>query len=112
MDLPGIRFQAVSFTPHAPGDGKYGDTPLRGIRFVVADRAVYDPVHAALAALIAIRDTHSSFAFRPAGFDRLAGTDRLRLAIESGARAGPIVSGWSEALASFERLRAPYLLYR
>ncbi|HZI74015.1 MAG TPA: DUF1343 domain-containing protein, partial [Gemmatimonadales bacterium] len=33
--LPGVRFSGVQFVPHQPGDGKYADTALVGIRLVV-----------------------------------------------------------------------------
>jgi uncharacterized protein YbbC (DUF1343 family) len=111
LDLPGIRFEATVFTPESPGDGKHDGVVSNGVRFIVTERATYDPVHAAVAALIAIRDLHAAFQFNAAGFDRLAGTDRLRLDIESGASAGSIVAGWSDALQSFATLRQPYLLY-
>jgi uncharacterized protein YbbC (DUF1343 family) len=111
LDLPGIRFEATVFTPESPGDGKHDGVVSNGVRFIVTDRATYDPVHAAVAALIAIRDLHAAFQFNGAGFDRLAGTDRLRLDIESGASANSIVAGWSDALQSFATLRRPYLLY-
>ena len=36
--LPGVRFEGVAFTPHAPGDGKYGDTSVVGIRLRMTNR--------------------------------------------------------------------------
>jgi uncharacterized protein YbbC (DUF1343 family) len=45
-------------------------------------------------------------------FDRLAGTDALRLGIERGLDVPALVAGWDEARSAFEALREPYLLYR
>jgi uncharacterized protein YbbC (DUF1343 family) len=112
MAMPGVRFEAVEFTAISPGDGKHAGVVSHGIRFIATDRTVYDPVHAAMAALTTIRDTHDEFAFIPAGFDRLAGTDRLRLDIEAGASAEEIIAGWESALELFALLREPYLIYR
>ena len=42
-ELPGVRVRAVTFTPSRPGDGKYVDTLVAGIRLEVADRPIYDP---------------------------------------------------------------------
>lgn len=109
--MPGVRFEAVRFTPVRPGDGKYADTELAGVRFIVTDRDVYDPTHAAIEVLIAIRDAQPEFEFRDAGFDRLAGTDRLRLDILAGLTADRIAEGWRDGLRAFDSLRAPYLLY-
>jgi uncharacterized protein YbbC (DUF1343 family) len=44
-------------------------------------------------------------------FDRLAGTDLLRLAIDAGAGADEIRSGWFEELDAFRRVREQYLIY-
>jgi uncharacterized protein YbbC (DUF1343 family) len=45
-------------------------------------------------------------------FDRLAGTDALRLGIEAGSDVDELTAGWAEQLAAFEALREPYLIYR
>jgi uncharacterized protein YbbC (DUF1343 family) len=44
-------------------------------------------------------------------FDRLAGTDELRLGIQAGLGVDALTAGWDEALAAFEARRAPHLLY-
>src|SRR6185312_1121365 len=83
--LPGVRARGVSFTPNAPGDGKYADTLLAGIRLEVTDRAAYDPTVTAVYLLTAIRRRHpAELGWIPKHFDRLAGTTRLREAIEAG----------------------------
>ncbi|CAI85610.1 exo-beta-N-acetylmuramidase NamZ family protein [Pseudoalteromonas translucida] len=43
--------------------------------------------------------------------DKLAGTDKLRLAIEAGQSAQQIKQTWQAALMQFKQQRAPYLLY-
>src|SRR6185369_10508045 len=77
--LPGVEVAGVSFTPSRPGDGKYADTLLAGIRLRVTDRLAYDPTVTAVHLLTAVRRRHGAeFAWIPAHFDRLAGTTRLR----------------------------------
>ena len=44
-------------------------------------------------------------------FDRLAGTDRIRLALEDGVAVADLLASWREPLAQFEALRREYLLY-
>ncbi|HEX2187253.1 MAG TPA: DUF1343 domain-containing protein, partial [Longimicrobiaceae bacterium] len=56
--LPGVRFEAVSFTPERPGDGKFAGVPLRGVRLVATDRDAYRPVSAALVLLDAVYRRH------------------------------------------------------
>ena len=103
---PGVRFEPVAFTPRSPGDGKFGGIEVPGIRFVVTDRETYDPVRAAVAALLEIRRAHpDSLEWRVSHFDRLAGTDRLRTLILE------VVAPWDAQRARFRALAAPHLLY-
>jgi len=110
--MPGVRFEPVTFTPRAPGDGKFGDQEVHGVRLVYEDPA-YDPTYAALALLLeARRQSAARWEWRPSHFDRLAGTDRLREGIEAGLGIEALRVGWDEALEAFRRMREPYLLYR
>ena len=53
-----------------------------------------------------------AWAWRAAAFDRLAGTDRLRVALDSGVPLDQIVEGWAAARQDFRLDRVQYLLYR
>lgn len=44
-------------------------------------------------------------------FDKLAGTDQLRMAIEKGRSAEEIRSDWQAGLLAFEKIRRKYLIY-
>ena len=111
--LPGVRFEPATFTPRSPGDAKWADTEVHGVRFLVTDRSAYDPVHSAVAALIeARRMSGDRWQWNVQHFDRLAGTDRLRSMIDEGRSAAEIVASWEAERDAFERLRAPHLIYR
>lgn len=111
-DLPGVRIDAVEFTPDDPSDGKFDGQPVRGVRLRVTDRSVYDPVRTAVAALLEARAlSGEAWRWNVRHFDRLAGSDRLRSRIESGVTLAEIVGAWGPGLAQFARLRAPYLIY-
>jgi uncharacterized protein YbbC (DUF1343 family) len=110
--LEGVRIEATTFTPSNPGDGRYGDVPVRGIRYVVTDRERYDPVRAGIATLVEIRALHpDSLSFRESHFDRLAGSDRVRAMILDGASVAAIMEQWPAQLAAFGQARARHLLY-
>lgn len=110
--LDGVEVSATAFTPRDPTDAKYGGVEVRGLRLRVTDRSRYDPTHAAVALLAAIRATHpDSFRFREGRFDRLAGDERLRGALESGAPPSRIWREWDARVAWFKERRAKYLLY-
>ena len=111
--LPGVQFLGVLFTPVRPGDGKYAEVPLRGIRLVLTDPAVYDPTLTAVVLLSTINRIHpDSLRFRPAGFDRLAGGKALREAVVAGRDPFAIALEWTEPLEAWRRHREGVLLYR
>ena len=113
LKLPGVRFEAVQFTPQGAGDGKYNATQVRGIRFITTDRKSYDPTVTAIHSLAEIRRVHAdSLRFNVAHFDRLAGSKVVREQLLAGASAATITRDWNAAAAAFRRERAPYLLYK
>lgn len=113
--LEGIAFEPVEFMPTR---SKYAGTLCSGVRLVITDRKAFKPVFTAVAIIAAALDQKpDSFEFIPSEtggichFDLLAGTDRLRRALESGADAGEIVSEWDYYIEEFRRRAYPYLLY-
>jgi uncharacterized protein YbbC (DUF1343 family) len=111
--LPGVQFVPATFTPVSPGDAKWPGTEVHGVRFVVTDRGPYDPVRAAVAALVETRRMSGDrWQWRASHFDALSGTDQLRLAIDAGRTLDEITGGWAAPLAEFERMREKYLIYR
>jgi len=112
LELPGVSVTAVSFTPTDPDDGKYDGVPLRGVRLEVTDRRTYDPTRTAVALLAEIRNSApEGWRWREEAFDRLAGTDALRQAIDAGEPLGRIFATWESELSSFRERRQAYLLY-
>ena len=120
MGLPGVRFEAVTFTPVASA-AKYGGQRLGGVRLHVTDRATYRPIPTVLRLIAEIRRAHPR-EFRWVGgptaqspnaaywLDRLAGGDDLRRAIE-GDRLDALLAAWEREARAFEARRQPHLLY-
>ena len=109
--LPGVRFEEARFTPRGAGDGKFDGEEVIGVRLVSLG-ADYDPTWAALAILRVAHDMSGDrWEWRVGHFDRLAGTDQLRLGIQEGRSVEDLRRGWDEALASFLDLRTQYLIY-
>ncbi len=110
--IAGVRFEAATFTPTRPSDGKFDGIEVRGVRLVAASTD-YDAPRAAVAMLVeAHRASGDAWSWNVAHIDRLAGTAALRLGIDAGQDVGALTAGWSDAIRDFERLRAPYLIYR
>jgi uncharacterized protein YbbC (DUF1343 family) len=107
-----VRFEAVSFTPHDPGDAKYPDTEVYGVQLVPSS-STYDAPRVAVAMLVeTYKMSGGTWSWRVSHFDRLAGTDALRLGIEEGRGVDDLTSGWDDAVEAFRAQRAPYLIYR
>jgi len=110
--LPGVGFAGTSFTPRSPGDGKYGDTLVAGIRLHVTDRDAYDPTRTAVQLLAAVRAVQADrFQWIAKQFDRLAGGPRLREQLEAGTDPAAIAAGWDSELRAFRQRRRPFLIY-
>jgi uncharacterized protein YbbC (DUF1343 family) len=108
----GVHFEAISFTPVQPDDGKYAGEAVYAVRFSATDRSRYDPIDVALAALIETARLHpDQLAWNVSHFDALAGSLELREQILAGASLAAVTQGWATALAAYNRQRSPYLLY-
>jgi uncharacterized protein YbbC (DUF1343 family) len=111
-NLPGVGFAGVRFRPKRPGDEKYADTRVAGIRLRVTDRNTYDPTATAITLMAVIRRVHpGQFRWTPAQFDRLAGTSGVRLDLSSGAGPAAVMAAWPAELQAFTVRRQPALLY-
>ena len=110
-NLPGVAFEAVSFTPRRPGDGKFADTLVAGIRLKVLDRDRYDPTVTALYLLQAVARTGAPmFPGDRRHFQRLLAERVGDSLFTSGAWPG-LAGHWAEARAAFLSRRQPFLLY-
>jgi uncharacterized protein YbbC (DUF1343 family) len=96
-EVDGVKLLTVrNLTPRLPGDSKYADTALTGLRLQVVDPARYDPTDVAVRLLAAVRARHpAEFHWIPAHFDRLAGTDALRSGLEAGQSVTSYRAAWA-----------------
>lgn len=110
--LPGVTFSGVRFRPKKPGDAKYPDTRLFGIRLTMTDRDTYDPTATAVTIMAVIRAVHpTQLQWTPSQFDRLAGNSILRTGLASGAAPAAVMTDWAAELQAFVVRRQPALLY-
>jgi uncharacterized protein YbbC (DUF1343 family) len=107
--LPGIRFEAVSVTVER-GAAKFPGETIAAIRFVITDRDAYRPVRTSLLLIDAIRRNHPKDFAWGTSIDRLTGSDKVRLAIDSGTLSG-LLEQWDREAAAFRERRKPFLLY-
>jgi uncharacterized protein YbbC (DUF1343 family) len=117
--LPGVRFEPVSFAPRSiPGMSSsppYQGKEIAGIRIIVTDRHLFQSVETAVHILSTLYNSLDNKErerfFSRSGFDHLAGTSSLRLAVERGLPPEGIIAGWNDELDKFSEIRGKYLLY-
>ena len=112
LDLPGVRFAPLSFTP---ATSKHQGQRCGGLRFEVVDEVRYDPLLTGLSLIDAVRKLHpGQFAFlggeRPF-FDALIGNGWVRAMVLAGEAPGAIIRRWQDDLAAARAERARFLIY-
>jgi uncharacterized protein YbbC (DUF1343 family) len=116
--FPGVYFRACGFQPTFQ---KHGGVTCGGVQIHVTDRNAFEPAIVGVAAVKAAHDLYTEqfrwkeppyeYVYDKNPFDVIAGTDKLREAIERGDSIDTITGAWSADLEKFEREREPYLLY-
>ena len=78
----------------------------------IVDRLQVRPMELGVAMLATARSVAAGrVQFTNESFDRLAGTDQVRKALDAGASAADIANSWQADLQHFVSLRERYLLY-
>ncbi len=109
LGLPGVVFREASFTPMF---STFKGERCGGCQLHVLDRNAFHPVETSLHIVKAVRDLYpDGFQFHSDYFDKVMGTSKVRLDLESGRPVQDIVTGWQGELRRFAEARRPYLLY-
>lgn len=114
LRLPGAAFFLHPFVPTAD---PYAGRLIDGVRIVVRDPARFRPVLISAAILHVLQRLYgprrlwAAPGARPGFFDKLYGTDAVRLALRDGATPADLARAWEQPLRRFRRSRAHHLLY-
>ena len=107
LNLPGVSFDAVTFTPDA---SKFSGQECSGIRFTITDRKVFEPLTTGIAIAAQLRldypDTWDVDAYL-----RLLGSAAALEALKSGQMPDEIIDVYTPGLEAFLDRRAEFLLY-
>jgi len=110
LHLPGVHFDTATRTIE-PGY-KFGGQTIPMIRVSVTDRDRVRAVEVGVRMLRAIYAHHPrDFQWRTSHIDRLAGTDKLRAAVEDN-HVDALLREWDADAARFATQVKPYLIYR
>jgi uncharacterized protein YbbC (DUF1343 family) len=107
--IPGVVFDSSLVTVEA--GQKWGGQRIPMIAIAVAERDVVRPYQVGLELLRAVYKRHTAdFQWR-ASIDRLAGSDRLRAAVEREGGIEALIPVLEAESRAFDEKRRPYLLY-
>jgi uncharacterized protein YbbC (DUF1343 family) len=107
--LPGIRFEAIT-VPVERSAAKFPGQTIPAVRLVATDREAYRPVRTALLLIDEIRRQHPNDFQWGKSIDRLTGSDKARLAIDTGTLP-KLLEEWDSEAESFRKRRGAFLLY-
>jgi uncharacterized protein YbbC (DUF1343 family) len=118
LGFGGVTFRGCGFQPTFQ---KHGGVTCGGVQIHVTDRREFEPVIVGVAVVKVAHDQYTEhfrwkeppyeYVYDKNPFDVIAGTDRLRKAIERGDSLERIEESWAAGLEEFRRVRERYLLY-
>lgn len=119
LQLPGLSFSPVSFTPESiPGmsrEPKLEGKTLKGVKLQITNAYELQPVAAGIHMLeafyTALPDELKDDFFIRRGMQVRAGNDKMQKMIEDGSGVRAIIDAWQDDVDYFARQRKPYLLY-
>ena len=119
-NLPGVKFEAVAFTPLFDGAKAfapaYADEAVSGVRIDVVHVRGFQPLETGIHVLHAVREHaraqgQGEMIGRPEWLAKLSGTDDLLRMLKDGKEPQAIIAAWRDNAAAFMKRRKPYLLY-
>ncbi len=118
LNLPGVSFRGCVFRPTFQ---KYAGVSCGGVQIHVLNRNRFEPVTVGVAMVKVAYDMYTEsfrwkeppyeYVYDRHPFDVIAGTTKLREAIEQGSTIEAIVDSWQDSLKQFMEVRKRYLLY-
>jgi uncharacterized protein YbbC (DUF1343 family) len=117
-ELPGVYFRSCIFRPTFQ---KHAGVSCGGVQVHVLDREKFEPVITGITMVKIAHDLYTDefrwkeppyeYVYDRNPFDVVAGTSRIRTAIESGSSIEALEESWKKDLENFGRVREDYLLY-
>ena len=118
LGLAGVTLRSCVFRPTFQ---KHAGVGCGGVQIHVLDRDLFEPVITGIAMVKTAYDMYRDnfrwkeppyeYVYDRNPFDVIAGTTKVREAIEQGVGLQAIEESWQDELAEFARIRAKYLLY-
>jgi uncharacterized protein YbbC (DUF1343 family) len=107
LDLPGVEFSSVDFTPDA---SKFEAESCRGVAIGITDRARFDPLRTGLEIALQLHRSYPQ-QWEIDSYIKLLGNAAVLQAVRDGRSHADILDLYSPALEEFKRRRLAYLIY-
>jgi len=107
VNLPGVRFVPVRFTPNA---SVHQDVECGGVNIIVTDRRIFEPVVTGLEIAVQLRTLYPKD-FAADRIIRLLANKNVFDAFKKGTDARALHQVWESDLNSFRAIRKKYLIY-
>ena len=107
LDLPGVSFSALQFTPSA---SKFENELCSGVSIVITDRKQFDSIRTGLEIALQLRRLYPQV-WEIDAYDRLLGNMAVLDAIKSGLPYSDITGIYRDELAEFIQRRSQFLIY-
>jgi uncharacterized protein YbbC (DUF1343 family) len=116
LQLPGIVFSAVRFTPvdipNRAIDPKYENQECQGLRIEITNRDQFLPLQAITHVLATTLSLYpEQFQWRERSIDLLSGSETFRQTISQKLPLTDLFNSWQTDVSQFRELIKPYLLY-
>lgn len=114
LDLPGVEFREAFFTP---ASSKYKGEQCAGVQVHITERSIFKPVLTGISVIFCLHKLCREFEFKAPSsdgnyfFDLLAGSSRIREAIESGQSPFDIERFWQDGLNKYKKSIGSTKLY-
>jgi len=109
LNLPGMLFEPVSFTPES---SKYMGQRCNGVRITITDRNRLEPYFSGIRIVNEIYQMYPrDFQWKVKHFDRLCGTSAIRNSIIKKSPINDLRKKWQSELDEFLKIRKKYLIY-
>jgi uncharacterized protein YbbC (DUF1343 family) len=114
LNLPGVYFRPLFFKPYYL---HYKGEICQGVQLHITEQKVYKPYFTGLKIMEICRLLYPeqdlfADASRVKMFDKVVGTDKIRLALINGMNIEQLQQNWETDLAEFQSIRKKYLLYQ
>jgi uncharacterized protein YbbC (DUF1343 family) len=116
-ELPGVTFEDIVYTPKSiegmATNPKYQDQACGGVRLMIMDREVFQPIQTTAVMIHLIRENYPhQFEWREGHLDRLWGSDDFRDYIDSGRNIRAHPTTYAKDRDTFYEERRNYLIYK